>query len=423
MAKDFGKLNNKKIEAVAKKSSESANVITVKMIGVDDLLDYPKNNEDVSMTEDLELSMKQNGFTDPIEVTTFGCEDGKYIIVSGHRRKYAGIKVGIKTFPCIVKTFKNEADVFNYVLLANSQRDSAKDPLLFCKRYKMHEECLKEQGFKGNLREEIAKRLGLSIQQADRYNQMNKVILPVWDMVREEKVGMSSVLAMSNFFPEHQEEIVVIFNQCIEAGQRLSREVCKTIIDGYKKGKKSYLEIIQIDMNMEQVSNEFNGMNKPIKGEFINTEPTETKEDKPKNRNDEINYDTSHREGLGADDSTNKFDNEKPTEDDYNVINMASRQGKQDGDKKEPMSDEEKKLHRGKQINDTVAKLDKLLSEHFGYDNEEEALLAMQGLSSIVKVIFEGMQYITNGYEDDMDDKFRSLLTNIQKDLNSYIED
>ena len=105
----------------------------------------------------------------------------------------AGRKTGLKKFPCILRHFGSDAEVHNYVLFSNAQRDSAKDPLLFAKRYKMHEEYLKESGFKGSIREEIAGRLGLKPAQADRYNQMNKVILPVWDMIREGTVGMSSI--------------------------------------------------------------------------------------------------------------------------------------------------------------------------------------------------------------------------------------
>lgn len=414
MAKDFGKLNNKKIESVAKKSNESANVITVKMIGTADLIDYPKNNEDVTMTEDLELSMKQNGFTDPIEVTTFGCDEGKYMILSGHRRRMAGVKVGITTFPCIVKTFKNENDVFNYVLLANSQRDSAKDPLLFCKRYKMHEECLKDGGFKGNVREEIAKRLGLSVQQSDKYNQMNKVILPVWDMVRAEKVGMSSVLPMSTLEIEQQEEIVEIFEQFLEAGHRLSREVCKKIIDDYKNGKTTYDEMIKKE---EKAVSNF--MNVPT-GTFINTEPTETKEEPIRNRNDEINYDTSHREGL--DSNEKNYEDEKMTEDDYKVIEMASKQE----NKKTPLTEEEKKINIGNQINSTIDKLDKLIAEHYGFANTDEALIAMQNMTSIVKSLFEALQYVAYNVVDldvDMGEKLRKVYNNIQKDLNNYLED
>ena len=401
MAKDFGKMNNKKMEAVAKKSNESANVITVKMVGNENLIDYPKNNEDVTMTDDLELSMKQNGFTDPIEVTSFGCEDGKYMIVSGHRRRVAGVKVGITTFPCIIKNFKSDTEVYNYVLLANSQRDSAKDPLLFCKRYKMHEEYLKQSNYDGNIREEVAKRLGLSIQQADRYNQMNKIILPVWDLIRDEKVGMSSVLPMSKFFPEHQEEIVSIFNECMEQGQRLSREMCKTLIDGYKAGKNSYFDIIN-DCKEEMECNNSVNVNEPM-GVFIDTEPTEAKEDKVVNRNDEINYDTSHREGLAGGDD--KYADERLTDDDKEVIEKANK----DKDKDEKPAD----IQCGEKILKMMGNLEKLLSEFYSF--EDNGIEAINSFGKMSDLLIDNMENIAGEYE--IKSEFKKQIDKLEENI------
>ena len=162
MAKNFGKAGSmKQINAVAKASGEKANIVQVKLIADENLFDFEKNGEDITHTEDLEVSMQENGFTDPIEVTDFGMENGKYTIVSGHRRRMAGRKVGIETFPCIVRKFNSEVDLHNAVLLANSQRDSSKDPLLFCNRYKMHEEYLKEKN--------------MAVLKIEEFDQLNTV--------------------------------------------------------------------------------------------------------------------------------------------------------------------------------------------------------------------------------------------------------
>ena len=181
------------IKDVAKKSNEKANLITIKYYKDEILLDYPRNNEDISSTEDIEKSIMEQGFTDPIEITDYAAPEGKYYIVSGHRRRAAGRKAGLTEFPCILRHFSNDNEVYNYVLFSNAQRDSAKDPLLMAKRYKMHESYLKEIHFEGAIAEEVAKRLGLQKAQADRYKAMNKVILPIWDMVESGTVGMSSI--------------------------------------------------------------------------------------------------------------------------------------------------------------------------------------------------------------------------------------
>ncbi|MDD3946247.1 MAG: ParB N-terminal domain-containing protein [Clostridia bacterium] len=240
MAKNFKNTESAKTIQDALQTSETlAQVVTLKMVKTDDLVDYQHNHEDITDTADLENSIREIGFTDPIEVTSFGAEEGKYTIVSGHRRRAAGVKCGIKVFPCVVKNFSSANDVSNYVLLANSQRDSAKDPLLFSKRYLMHEQYLKDANFEGNVREEIARRLGISVQQADRYAAMNKVIEPVAEMVREDMVGMSSVIPLASHTPEEQAEILSIMSGCDES---LTRDTVKNIVDGYRDGKRAWSE-------------------------------------------------------------------------------------------------------------------------------------------------------------------------------------
>ena len=235
MAKNFGKSPvAKRFGEVAKTTMANTDITVVKLIENSALIDYPNNGEDISYTSDIENSINELGFTDPIEITDFKMPNGKYMIVSGHRRRAAGVKCGMDLFPCIIKSFENENDVQNYVLLANSQRDSAKDPLLYCNRFKLHEKHLKKVNFQGSVREEIAKRLGISVRQADRYNQMNKIILPVWELVREELIGMSSVLPMADLDHEEQREIFEILREHIDGDEELTREKVNNIIKNYK---------------------------------------------------------------------------------------------------------------------------------------------------------------------------------------------
>ncbi len=402
MAKNFGNAGSAKtIKAVAQASNEKANVITVKMVSDENLIDYAKNNEDITDTTDLENSMKELGFTDPIEATDYGMEEGKYTIVSGHRRRMAGRNVGIKTFPVIVKHFKSDEEVRNYVLLANSQRDSAKDPLLFCKRYKMHEEYLKEANFKGSVREEIAKRLGISTQQADRYNQMNKVILPVWDMIREEKVGMSSVLPMATLTEAEQEEVLTIFNEALDNQQNLTRDLCSKLIKGYKEGKKSYLEIIQIEMN-----NAMTPPVMPISSQYIvdNGEGGARENDNPFPRNNEVNYDYSHREDY-SDLKTPEDDykEERLTEEDYKAIELASKQAQaeteEDGKEKKKLTEEEKMLIAGENIQKNLAKLDTQLSNFYKFISNGQAEDVLYKMFELMTVLQSEAHEIADEYD------------------------
>lgn len=351
--------SNKTFDKVGKKEAEKAQVIVVVNINNENLIDNPENGEDISFTEDLELSMKENGFTDPIEVTDFEMEPGKYMIISGHRRRSAGVKMGISVFPALIRHFNNRQEVKNYTLLSNSQRDSAKDPFLFSKRYKMHENYLNESGFTGNKREEIAKRLGLSIQQADRYNMMNKIILPVWDMIRKELVGMSSVQPMAAHTEDEQNDIYLIMNEALDDGNTLTRDTMKVIIDNYRKGKKKWNEMIK---NEEKLSQDLSSYE-------------ETKEE------DEI----------------------------------VKKERKSTS-----LNEEEKKSKRAKDIMSAIHKLDANLKDDFVCEDEKSGEEMLNAMSDVMELLISQIQGISKEYGGN--DKFKKKFQNILNILKQYVE-
>lgn len=400
MAKNFGKAGSAKtINDVAKASAIKAQVVVLKNIADENLFDYEHNNEDVSDLADLVQSMTENGFTDPLEVTDFGMEVGKFTIVSGHRRRMAGRKMGYESFPCIVRNFNNEIEVKNYVLFANSQRDSSKDPLLFCKRYKMHEEYLKEAGFEGKIREEIAKRLGISVAQADRYNTMNKIILPVWDMIRKEIVGMSSVLPMASHTVKEQEEIYVIMQEALKNDTLLTRDTVKLIIENYRNGKKEWAEIANLPRDS----------GKPLSIN-INTEPSESREEREYDRNDEVNrgYDPINAELDKMDADRKKWEEEQTTE----------REEVQEGNEKNKLTDEEKQIKRAKDILKELEKLNTLLSDVYTFESDENGEEIMLNMSSTFVVIIDEMYNIAR--ECNRVDLFEKLLNEMEGKLEEY---
>lgn len=393
------------IKQVAKESNEKANLISIKYYKDEDLIDYPQNNENVDYTEDIEKSIDEQGFTDPIEITDFGMENGKFMILSGHRRRRAGRKKGMKSFPCILRHFHSQQEVKNYVLFGNSHRDSAKDPLLLAKRYKMHEEYLKEVGFKGSLREEVAVRLGLRVAQADRYSQMNKVILPFWDMIREGKVGMSSITdsGLYRHTPEEQEELLNIMKECLVKDIELTRPYVKKIVTEYRNGCKTLLEIM-----MGKSINE----EKEVGENLVD----EIKEENPLARNDEINYDTSHREGLDATDKS--YEDEKLTKEDYEAIDKAIENEEEQKSQKKPVTDEEKRKVAGEKIIKNVTTLENLLNEFYTFKDEKEAHSTINAMAGLVHLMIDEMKDISEKYGKEED--FSKSLLAIEEALKPY---
>ncbi|PWM22452.1 MAG: plasmid partitioning protein [Collinsella tanakaei] len=386
MAKNFGNAGSMKAVANAKKvEQEKAQVVALQNISNDNLIDNPKNGEDISFTADLEESMKQNGFTDPMEVTDFGMDNGKYMILSGHRRRMAGVKVFGKEFffPCIVRHFDNAEQVQNYTLMANAQRDSAKDPCLFCARYKLHEEYLESIGFKGSKREEIAKRLGISAQQADRYNNMNKIILPVWDMVRAEIVGISSVQPMAKHTKEEQLVIYNIMQSAVDKGVNLSRDTVKKIVDGFREGKTTWEEIADMPRD--------SGL--PLNG-FADSEPSESRDNgESGNRNDEVNRE--------HDPIADELDAMDKAEREWNENQRDNEDGEDEAEEKEKHepTPEEKALKLGEDIAKQLAKLDTSLQDIWKCKDKESAVDIVINMKSTMLALVDEMVRVSDDWE------------------------
>lgn len=386
MAKNFGNAGSMKAVANAKKvEQEKAQVVALQNISNDNLIDNPKNGEDISFTADLEESMKQNGFTDPMEVTDFGMDSGKYMILSGHRRRMAGVKVFGKEFffPCIVRHFDNAEQVQNYTLMANAQRDSAKDPCLFCARYKLHEEYLESIGFKGSKREEIAKRLGISAQQADRYNNMNKIILPVWDMVRAEIVGISSVQPMAKHTKEEQLVIYNIMQRAVDKGVNLSRDTVKKIVDGFREGKTTWEEIADMPRD--------SGL--PLNA-FADSEPSESRDNgESGNRNDEVNRE--------HDPIADELDAMDEAEREWNENQQDNEDGEDEAEEKEKHepTPEEKALKLGEDIAKQLAKLDTSLQDIWKCKDKESAVDIVINMKSTMLALVDEMVRVSDDWE------------------------
>lgn len=397
MAKNFGSAGSAQtIKDVAKVSAEKAQVIVLKMIPTECLVDYPKNNEDIEDISDLVFSMEELGFTDPLEVTDFGQPDGIFMIVSGHRRRRAGVSIGMELFPCIVKSFNSEQDIYNYALLSNNQRDSAKDPLLFCKRYKMHEEYLKSSHFVGSLRDEIARRLGVSIPQADRFNTMNKVILPVWELVKNEIVGMSSVLPMASHTQDEQAEIFKIMQEALDKKVTLTRETMKKLVDGYRKGKKTWAEIADFPRD--------SGL--PLNGS-LNTEPTETREPVEHDRNGEVQREF---DPIGAE--ADRADAERAAGE------AEKGEDAEPKEKKPPLTDEEKQTKRGKDIQKELEKLNILFSDIYTFEGKEEAEEVLRNMASTFVVVVDEMYNVAR--EHKLEPEFKALLDDMKTKATEY---
>ncbi len=81
--------------------------------------DQPRKNFDDEKLEELACSIRNYGIIQPIVVKEV---DGRYIIIAGERRWRASRIVGLKTVPCIVKTY-TEQEISEIAIIENLQRE------------------------------------------------------------------------------------------------------------------------------------------------------------------------------------------------------------------------------------------------------------------------------------------------------------
>lgn len=111
------------------------------------------------------------------------------------------------------------------------------------REYKREYELLQVSSFAGNLREEVAKRLRMSVPQGDRYAAFWKLIPDVQNMVRDYNVGISNLQPIAPHPEEEQREIYDILVTAYNNGVKLTRDVIDKIVSQYRSGEKSWSEM------------------------------------------------------------------------------------------------------------------------------------------------------------------------------------
>ena len=183
--------------------------------------DHPyKVIENESMIE-LTESISVHGILNPLLVRPLEGEDGRYEIISGHRRFFAAQKLGMKKVPCTVHFIDRDAATVMMVD-SNCQRTELL-PSEKAFAYKMKMDAIRrmpgrkpaENGApvephseKGKSRDIIAAETGESSEQVRRYIRLTYLVPELLQYVDEGKIGMRPAVEMSYLDEEIQRDIV-----------------------------------------------------------------------------------------------------------------------------------------------------------------------------------------------------------------------
>ena len=192
-------------------------IFDIPLSEIDDFPGHPYRVLDDEDMQNLMESIRDRGVITPAMVRKK--DDGRYEMISGHRRKHASERLGLETLRCeVVEVSRDEAIIL--MVDSNAQRSV----ILPCDKgraFKMKLEALKRQGqrtdltstpaackLKGETADIVGKQAGESGDQVRRFIRLTYLIKELQDFVDKGQMKMRPAVELSYLDEETQRDIV-----------------------------------------------------------------------------------------------------------------------------------------------------------------------------------------------------------------------
>lgn len=192
-------------------------IFDIPLSEIDDFPGHPYRVLDDEDMQNLMESIKDRGVITPAMVRKK--DDGRYEMISGHRRKHASERLGLQTIRCeVVEVSRDEAIIL--MVDSNAQRSV----ILPCDKgraFKMKLEALKRQGqrtdltstpaackLKGETADIVGKQAGESGDQVRRFIRLTYLIKELQDFVDKGQMKMRPAVELSYLDEETQRDVV-----------------------------------------------------------------------------------------------------------------------------------------------------------------------------------------------------------------------
>lgn len=230
----------------------------IKDIPISDIDDFPDHPFKVKDDEDmmqLVESIKERGVITPATVRLK--EDGRYELISGHRRKRASKIAGLDTLRCeVVELTRDEATIL--MVESNYQRSQIL-PSEKAFAYKMRLDAMKRQGQRTDLTlsplgtklrasDELAQECGDSRNQIHRYIRLTNLVPELLEFVDEGRIKMRPAVELSYLDEDAQRDVV---DEIDENELTPSHEQTIRMRKLFDEGKLT-TEVIQVIMEEEK---------------------------------------------------------------------------------------------------------------------------------------------------------------------------
>ena len=170
--------------------------------------------EDAALSELME-SIRTHGVLSPLLARPKG--EG-YELVSGHRRRLAAQKLGLKTVPVLVREMTDDEAVI-LMVDSNLQRENLL-PSEKAFAYKMKLEAMKHQGKATSAQvapklttELIGNEVGISKDMVKRYIRLTNLVPPLLQMVDDGRIAFSPAVELSYLARDEQAELWDLIGQ------------------------------------------------------------------------------------------------------------------------------------------------------------------------------------------------------------------
>ena len=195
-------------------SRAEAALSKIRDIPLSEIDEFPDHSFKVLMDEDMEQlveSVKRNGVMTPATVRLK--DDGRYELISGHRRKKACELAGLETLKCEVKDLTRDEAII--IMVESNLQRSVILPSEKAFAYKMRLEAMKRQGERTDLtsaplvqkltsREKIAEKSGDSHEQVRRFIRLTELVPEILQMVDEKQIAFRPAVEISYLAEEQQ---------------------------------------------------------------------------------------------------------------------------------------------------------------------------------------------------------------------------
>lgn len=188
-------------------------IVDIKIDCIDDFPNHPFKIIDNEEMEQMKESIADNGVLIPALVRPK--PDGRYEMISGHRRKFASQLALKETMPCIVRELSDDEAII-IMVDSNMQREEIL-PSEKAFAYKMKLDAMKHQGITcGQVghksRDVIAENVEDSARQVQRYIRLTKLIPELLDKVDTKEIAFNPAVELSYLTEEEQYALL----DCIE---------------------------------------------------------------------------------------------------------------------------------------------------------------------------------------------------------------